>query len=316
MGWLRSLGRAVLALSFVGCTSLSVDAQARTPAIGQPGTERLLVITATRTEFDAVARRVQDGAVQGAGPSLALEGRLGGSDVVVLQSGVSIVNAAMTTQWALDQYPVRAIVVSGTAAGLDPDLSVGDVVIAEQWGKYNEIFFLRETDDPGPPESPFGEPLPFAPYALMAPRPARPLPSTTSPARPRFWFPADTDLLARAQESAAKVTLATCWPETLCLDHTPSVHLAKAGVSGSVFMDNVAFGRYLRDIFGASIVEMETAAIAIVAAANTVPFIAIRAVSDMVRPTPSADHQYVNYHALAAENAARVAEDLVAAFER
>ncbi|MGF1454779.1 MAG: 5'-methylthioadenosine/S-adenosylhomocysteine nucleosidase [Alphaproteobacteria bacterium] len=305
------LAFSVLGAVLAGCAGPAPD-HSRS-AEGAP--ERLLIISATGAEFEAVARRVENPVVNEIGPSVAVEGRVGAVHVVALHSGVSIVNAAMTTQWALDTYPVRAIIVSGTAAGLDPDLGIGDVVIAEQWGKYNEMFFLREADGPPPTMSPLGRPLTFAPFDFMAPREARPLPSASGASEEQFWFPIDQELSDLARRTASDIILAPCFADEICVDRTPEVRFAEAGVSGSVFMDNIAFGTYLRETFGASILEMETAAIAIVARANGVPFIAVRSISDRVQPAPPGDHEYINYHPLAAENAARVAVGLVVAID-
>ena len=51
-------------------------------------------------------------------------------------SGVSMVNAAMTTQLALDTFDIERIVFSGIAGGVDPDLDIGDVVVPARWGQY------------------------------------------------------------------------------------------------------------------------------------------------------------------------------------
>ncbi len=311
------LGSRILGLVLLGLIAAGVAG----PARADKAADRLLIIAATRTEFEAVVRRVGEIVVNPFGPSVAAEGRLGTQDVVVLLSGVSTINAAMTTQWALDTYSVRAILVSGTAAGLEGEaIRVGDVVIAGQWGHYTEMFFLRETGEEPPETGPLGYPLLVEPFLFMAPRPARPLPSKDEPIREktapeRFWYPADGAMVAAARDLAPGIALTQCLPDDTCLEAAPQVRFVKAGVSGSVFMDNVAFGAYLRATFGASILDMESAAIAIVAAAGGVPFLAVRAVSDVVRDTPPGDHQYVNYHPLAAENAARATVALASAFQ-
>ena len=46
-----------------------------------------------------------------------------------MQSGVSMVNAAMNTQLVLDRFTVKRIVFSGIAGGVDPGLTIGDVVV-------------------------------------------------------------------------------------------------------------------------------------------------------------------------------------------
>ena len=53
-------------------------------------------------------------------------------------SGVSMVNAAMNTQLVLDRFNVTHIIFSGIAGGVNPAYHIGDVVIAEQWGQYQE----------------------------------------------------------------------------------------------------------------------------------------------------------------------------------
>ena len=46
-----------------------------------------------------------------------------------------MVNAAMTTQLALDRFNVSAIIVDGIAGGVDPSLAIGDVVVPDRWGQ-------------------------------------------------------------------------------------------------------------------------------------------------------------------------------------
>jgi hypothetical protein len=72
-------------------------------------------------------------------------GQLAGNGVVILLSGVSMVNAAMTTQTVIDHFDVEGIVFSGIAGGVNPSLNVGDVVVPAQWGQYQEQLFARET---------------------------------------------------------------------------------------------------------------------------------------------------------------------------
>ena len=79
-------------------------------------------------------------------------GKLEGHDVVLLLSGYSMVNAAMTTQALFDHFTIKGIVFSGIAGGVNPGLQVGDVTVPAQWGNYQESLFARETPtgfDPG-----------------------------------------------------------------------------------------------------------------------------------------------------------------------
>ena len=52
-------------------------------------------------------------------------GQFEGKPVVMFMSGVSMVNAAMTTQLALDHFAIKRIVFSGIAGGVNPELTIG-----------------------------------------------------------------------------------------------------------------------------------------------------------------------------------------------
>ncbi|EPC04521.1 5'-methylthioadenosine/S-adenosylhomocysteine nucleosidase [Litchfieldella anticariensis FP35 = DSM 16096] len=59
-------------------------------------------------------------------------GRLHGVDVVILQSGIGKVNAAVGTTLLLDMYHPEAVINTGSAGGFDDRLEVGDVVISTE----------------------------------------------------------------------------------------------------------------------------------------------------------------------------------------
>lgn len=59
-------------------------------------------------------------------------GRLHGVDVVILQSGIGKVNAAVGTTLLLDMYQPEAIINTGSAGGFGDHLAVGDVVISTE----------------------------------------------------------------------------------------------------------------------------------------------------------------------------------------
>jgi adenosylhomocysteine nucleosidase len=58
-------------------------------------------------------------------------GTIDGHDVVLAGSGMGKVNAALVTTLLADRFGCRTVVFSGVAGGLDPALSIGDVVIAD-----------------------------------------------------------------------------------------------------------------------------------------------------------------------------------------
>ena len=60
------------------------------------------------------------------------EGKLGGTDVVTLYSGVCKVNAAIATQILIDSFGVSAVINAGTAGAVDEKLHIFDTVVATE----------------------------------------------------------------------------------------------------------------------------------------------------------------------------------------
>lgn len=59
-------------------------------------------------------------------------GELDGHRVVLSRAGMGKVNAALVATLLADRFACRAIAFSGVAGGLDPELRIGDVVIADR----------------------------------------------------------------------------------------------------------------------------------------------------------------------------------------
>lgn len=66
------------------------------------------------------------------------EGTIEGIDVVTLYSGVCKVNAAIAAQILIDTFGVDLIINAGTAGGMDPALSILDVVISTE-AAYHDV---------------------------------------------------------------------------------------------------------------------------------------------------------------------------------
>ncbi|OYD09002.1 5'-methylthioadenosine/adenosylhomocysteine nucleosidase [Paludifilum halophilum] len=58
------------------------------------------------------------------------QGQWADATVVVCQSGVGKVNAAVCTQTMIRQFAVEAVLFTGVAGALDPSLDIGDIVIS------------------------------------------------------------------------------------------------------------------------------------------------------------------------------------------
>ncbi|GAA3899463.1 5'-methylthioadenosine/S-adenosylhomocysteine nucleosidase [Halomonas cibimaris] len=59
-------------------------------------------------------------------------GRYHGVEVVILQSGIGKVNAAVGTAILLERYRPRAIINTGSAGGFAGDLRIGDVIVSDE----------------------------------------------------------------------------------------------------------------------------------------------------------------------------------------
>ena len=274
---------------------------------------RTAVVSAFPPEMSVLRHELEDEAVYSANGVEFVAGGSEGQDVVLFLSGISVVNAAMTVQLALDRFDIDRILFSGIAGGVDPELNIGDVVIADRWGQYLELLLARETDD-GWSKPPFFE-YPFENYDMMFPRSVTVLRAGLEAPETRFWFPVDEALLERARIAITDVSLERCTTENECLGQAPRIVIGGPGVSGGAFVDNAAFRSYTFETFGARVLDMESAAVAHVAWANNVPFIAIRSLSDLAGGSEQGNQLEV-FFGLAAGNAAAVVKALLRALPR
>lgn len=65
------------------------------------------------------------------------KGILENKEVVLVQSGIGKVNAAITTTLLIENYDVDEIIFSGVAGSLNKDINIGDVVIGEDVVQYD-----------------------------------------------------------------------------------------------------------------------------------------------------------------------------------
>lgn len=169
-------------------------------------------------------------------------GTLSGKEVIVVQSGIGKVAAAITAQMLIDEFGVDGLLNTGMAGGLDPRLAVKDLVIATAALQHD--FDITA----------FGHARGFL-YGEDDTKPT--------------LFAADEDLCAKARIAAAQVLPAG------------SKAIDGIVASGDIFVDDSALKAELRDGFGAAAAEMEGAAIAQTAEANGVPFVILRTISDL-----------------------------------
>ena len=66
------------------------------------------------------------------------QGQLNGNDVVIVQSGIGKVAAALATAMLIDKFKPDYIVNTGSAGGFEPSLKVGDIVISSEV-RYHDV---------------------------------------------------------------------------------------------------------------------------------------------------------------------------------
>lgn len=241
-------------------------------------------------------------------------GRLNGQPVVLLLSGISMTNAAMNTQRVLDHFRVTHVVFSGIAGGVNPGLHIGDVTVPERWGQYLEVLMARETG-PGHYSAPaWMDDIQFPAYGMMHPRAVETRNARHNGIVRKFWFDVDPRMLAVAR-SLGSEALKACDATQRCLRHTPQLVVGGHGVSGQAFVDNADFRDYVFKTFKANVLDMETAATAMVAHSNGVPYIAFRSLSDLAGGGEGANEMETFMH-LAADNSARMLMAFLTAWGR
>jgi adenosylhomocysteine nucleosidase len=282
------------------------------PATADPidSIPRTAVISAFKPEWTDLLGTVQNRQDRIINGTDYVTGEIEGRPVVLFLSGISMINAAMTTQFVLDHFTVKRIVFSGISGGLNPDLAIGDVVVPDRWSEYLEAVFARDTGA-GYVLPPYVEHPRNNNYGMIFPQPVQIARAPDDP-EPRDWFAVDPELFALARSVADAVHLNDCTAEQKCLGHRPKVVIGGNGVSGQAFIDNSAFRDYARKTFDASVVDMESAAVAHVAYANRVPFIAFRSLSDLAGGD-AGENQFEVFKSLAAGNSASLVHAFIKA---
>lgn len=201
------------------------------------------IIGAMDSEVDNLIKRMADTAVTEYAGRRFVTGTLASKNVVVVQSGIGKVAAAITAQMLIDRFGVCALLNTGMAGGLNPRLAVKDLVIG--MGALQHDFDLTA----------FGHVRGYIGGGGDDTKPT--------------LFAADKTLAEKALAAAKQVL--------------PEGNKSLLGIiaSGDIFVDDSALKASLRDDFGADAAEMEGAAIAQTAVANGVPFLILRTISDL-----------------------------------
>lgn len=327
----QSVASLLLALALAGCASAAGD---RSPAQPSPpaGTgdvdstagpagelhephgpldvgPRLLVLTAMDSELAPLLTRAEIDQVMRINGREHHLGRLGGVDVVMAATGVSMVNATMATQAVIDRIPLTGILFCGIAGTPSPEMEIGDVTVAARWAQYQEHVFTdasRRGWRRGWRDGGLGN------YGMMHPQQVwslRELDEAPQQAL-RLWFPVGEELLEAGREVAGSgVELIRCNEDGHCVED-PEIHVGGNGVSGPTFVDDPGYREFVWEAFQARALDMETAAVGHVAYTHEIPYVAVRAISDLAGGN-AGENRVTSWLGLAAHNAAAVTERLL-----
>ncbi|MFV8816960.1 5'-methylthioadenosine/S-adenosylhomocysteine nucleosidase [Haliea sp. E17] len=272
MRYLKHIVMVLLLSQLLACAALEQG--------GEP--HYIALVAAYQGEFDNILAGLDGEVIDRVETHNGVEfhiGRVHGQDIVVFKTGIGLTNAAMTTQLAFDHYPIRHLLFSGVAGGLDPSLHKGDLSVPLKWHYYE--YGGRFSRDAGTSE---GYRIPpfmrarisavhyggFFPYAMRTLREGE-----TQPVEQDFYL-MDADLVALVGDSAEGLGLVNAEGASA------KVLVGSVGTSGMAFNDDADLAAFIRDTWGSASVDMESAAIAQVCWANRASCAQIRAISDVV----------------------------------
>lgn len=96
------------------------------------------LIGAMHEEVEALAVLLTGRLAHYKGHTRYYTGRLKGKRVVVFQSGIGKVNAALATAFVLEHFKPQAIINIGTAGSFDARLAIGDIVVSSEV-RYHDV---------------------------------------------------------------------------------------------------------------------------------------------------------------------------------
>ena len=90
------------------------------------------IIGAMEEEIDYLQQQMTEQKKHQVANSIFIEGTIANQDVVLLQSGIGKVNAAMATTILMERFQPTIVINTGSAGGFAKELEVGDIVISSE----------------------------------------------------------------------------------------------------------------------------------------------------------------------------------------
>lgn len=220
-------------------------------------------------------------------------GHYKGEPIVIFTTGISVPNAAMTIQMALDYFPIERVVMMGIAGAVNPEFHPGDIAVPQRWYFHDESVYVNsDTENPGQYVLPdyyeaalesYKERKKHDPYSpayknfgYIHPEEMTVIKQGWQQPQQMPYFTATPKLIELTQQAIKKIE-----PITMPSGHPITIKVGGNGVTGSVFLDNAEYRQWLQSVFDAQVTEMESAAVGQVCFVNDVDWIVIRSISDL-----------------------------------
>lgn len=182
---------------------------------------------------------------------LVTRGDFKGADITLAQCGIGKVNATICTQMLADLYQPDALIFSGVAGGLLPNMAVGDLIIASHLIQFDidlTAFGRRHGELP------------------------------------------DKDRMIQSDPDLVRMA-AAAFDEVFDADAMAPSLMIGTVVSGDRFIEDSESLRWLQREFGALATEMEGAAVGYTCQINDLPFVVIRGLSDTANESATGDFE-------------------------
>ncbi len=213
--------------------------------------------------------------------------------ILVFATGMSIANAAISTQMALDYFPVDKLIYMGIAGAVNAKWKPGDVIVPERWYYHDESVYAnpdqdqpneyvlpdyyskfleeqarRRANDPHIPK--------YSPFHFIHPDEVLIIKEGMDRPEDQAYFSVTPYLL-----DAARAAIETMPIQFIFGERKAQLSVGGNGVTGSVFVDNREYRKWIREVFDAELTEMESAAVGQVCTINAVDWIIVRSISDL-----------------------------------
>ncbi|XP_027176945.1 bark storage protein A isoform X1 [Coffea eugenioides] len=248
-------------------------------------------------------------------------GKVENKRVIVVMTGLSMLNAGVSTELLLSLFKIKGILHIGIAENANPQLQIGDVTIPQYWAHTGLWNWQRYGDGPEDKLSleSNGDYTRSVGYLELSdfnsnvkdqnllnnvwyqPEEVFPVDGYPEIRQHAFWIPVN-ELYFSLAEKLEGIKLEGCLNST-CLPRRPLVTRVERGISANVFVDNVAYREFVYTKFNATAIDMESAAIALVCLQQRTPFLTIRALSDLAGGGSSTSNEAAIFAPLAAHNA-------------